>query len=45
MSSFKSEHKRTSTTLSEHAWKLKKREHQLQYPMGDCQKSKTICTK
>ena len=45
-SSFKLEHKITSTTLTEHVWKKKKKqEHQLQYQMGDCQKSKAIRTK
>ena len=44
-SSFKLEHKRTSTTLSEHVWKLKKQDHQLEYHMGDRQKSKAIRTK
>ena len=43
--SFKLEHKRTSTTLSEHALKLKKQEHQLQYQLGDSPKSKAIRTK
>ena len=46
-SSFKLEHKRTSTTLSEDVWKLKKKkqEHQVQYQMGDRQNSKAIRTK
>ena len=43
-SSFKLEHKRTSTTLSEHVWKFKKK-HQLQNQMGDRQKGKFIRTK
>ena len=45
-SSFKLEHKRTQTALSEHVRKLKKQqEHQLQYHMGDRQQSKAIRTK
>ena len=44
-SSFKLEHKGTSSTLSEHVWKLKKQEHQLQYPMGVCKKVKAIHSK
>ena len=44
-SSFKLEHKRTSTTLSDHVWKLKKEKHQLQYFMAGGKKSKAIRTK
>ena len=44
-SSFKLEHKKTSTTLSEHIWKLKKQKYQLQHQMGGRQKSEAICTK
>ena len=43
-SSFKLEHKRTSTTLSDHVWKFKKQKHQLQHQMGSRQKSEAIST-
>ena len=39
-SSLKLEHKRTSTTLSDHVWKLKKQQHRLQHQMGGRQKMK-----
>ena len=42
-SSFKLEHKRTSTTLSDHVWKLKKnKKNRLQHQMGDCQKGESF---
>ena len=45
-SSFKLEHKRTSTTLSEHNYlEIKKQKHQLQHQMGGRQKSEAIRTK
>ena len=47
-SSFKLEHKRTSKTLSEHVWKLKKKQQkklQLQHQLGGRQKSEAIRTK
>ena len=43
-SSFKWKHKRTSATLSEHVWKLKKK-HQLQHQMEGRQKSEAITIK
>ena len=44
-SSFKLKHKRTSTTLSDHVWKLKKnkQQHQLQYQRGGRQKGAKRC--
>ena len=44
-SSFKLEHKRTSTTLGEHVWELKNKKHQRQHQMGGRQKSEAIRTK
>ena len=42
--SFKLEHKRTSTTLSDHVWKFKKKKHRLQYQMRIRQKVKRFAS-
>ena len=44
-SSFKLEHKRTTTTLSDHIWELKKKQSRFQHQMGDCQESEAKCEK
>ena len=44
-SSFKLEHKRTSTTLSDHVWKFKIQKHRRQHQMGDRQKGEAIRTR
>ena len=43
-SSFKLEHKRTTTTLSDHIWKLKKK-YRFQLQMGDYKECEVICAR
>ena len=44
-SSFKLEHKITTTTLSDHIWKLKKKKYRFQHQMGDYKECKAICAR
>ena len=44
-SSFKQEHKRTTTTLSDHILKLKKEKYRFQHQMGDYKECEAICAR